>query len=163
MDNCGKGVVILAATNHPEAIDGSILRPGRLDRLVYVPPPTLDERVTILEILKKTTKFADNMDLRTVGNLTNNFTGADMKALVRKAGLYALKAKRVSKPLPKTTIPPLLLFLGALLQWIIGANIACPFHTFWRMLSIDMYRGTRLFLCHVRCSTIRESARITSL
>jgi len=95
MDSCGKGVVILAATNHPEAIDGSILRPGRLDRLVYVPPPTFDERVAILEISGKSTKFADNMDLRTVSNLTNNFTGADMKALVRKAGLYALKANRV--------------------------------------------------------------------
>ncbi|GJJ74739.1 hypothetical protein EMPS_07097 [Entomortierella parvispora] len=94
IDNCGKGVVILAATNHPEAIDGSILRPGRLDRLVYVPPPTFDERIAILEILRKNTKFADNMDLRTVSNLTNNFTGADMKALVRKAGLYALKANR---------------------------------------------------------------------
>ncbi|KAF9102952.1 hypothetical protein BGX27_010800 [Mortierella sp. AM989] len=94
LDDCVKGVVILAATNHPEAIDSSILRPGRLDRLVYVPPPTFDERVMILEILKQSTKFSDNIDLRTVSNLTNNFTGADMKALVRKAGLLALKANR---------------------------------------------------------------------
>ncbi|KAF9097370.1 hypothetical protein BGX23_009073 [Mortierella sp. AD031] len=94
MDSCQSGVVILAATNHPEAIDNSILRPGRLDRLVYVPPPTLDERVAILRILKNTTRFADATDLQAVGNLTNNFTGADMKALVRKAGLYALKANR---------------------------------------------------------------------
>ncbi|CAO3570798.1 unnamed protein product [Mortierella alpina] len=96
MDNCGKGVVILAATNHPEAIDASILRPGRLDRLVYVPPPNFEERVAILEILKHTTRFSDTVDLRTVSNLTNNFTGADMKAIVRKAGLYALKANRTS-------------------------------------------------------------------
>ncbi|KAF9566009.1 hypothetical protein EC968_003946 [Mortierella alpina] len=96
MDNCGKGVVILAATNHPEAIDTSILRPGRLDRLVYVPPPNFEERVAILEILKNTTRFSENVDLRTVSNLTNNFTGADMKAIVRKAGLYALKANRTS-------------------------------------------------------------------
>lgn len=68
---------------------------GRLDRLVYVPPPTLDERVAILGILKKSTRFSDTMDLYTVGNLTGNFTGADMKALVRKAGLYALKDNRV--------------------------------------------------------------------
>ncbi|KAF9289089.1 hypothetical protein BGZ68_010044 [Mortierella alpina] len=96
MDNCGKGVVILAATNHPEAIDASILRPGRLDRLVYVPPPNFEERVAILEILKNTTRFSGTVDLRTVSNLTNNFTGADMKAIVRKAGLYALKANRAS-------------------------------------------------------------------
>ncbi|KAF8977954.1 hypothetical protein BGZ46_006984 [Entomortierella lignicola] len=94
LDGCVKGVVILAATNHPEAIDSSILRPGRLDRLVYVPPPTFDERIAILEILKQSTKFSGNVDLRTVSNLTNNFTGADMKALVRKAGLIALKANR---------------------------------------------------------------------
>ncbi|KAG9322891.1 hypothetical protein KVV02_002400 [Mortierella alpina] len=96
MDNCGKGVVILAATNHPEAIDASILRPGRLDRLVYVPPPNFEERVAILEILKNTTRFSGTVDLRTVSNLTNNFTGADMKAIVRKAGLFALKANRTS-------------------------------------------------------------------
>ncbi|KAG0251794.1 hypothetical protein BG011_007367 [Mortierella polycephala] len=95
MDNCGKGVVILAATNHPEAIDTSILRSGRLDRLVYVPPPNFEERVAILQILKEKTQFSDAVDLRTVSNLTSNFTGADMKALVRKAGLYALKASRV--------------------------------------------------------------------
>ncbi|KAK3838805.1 MAG: P-loop containing nucleoside triphosphate hydrolase protein [Linnemannia gamsii] len=94
MDSCQKGVVILAATNHPDAIDNSILRPGRLDRLVYVPPPTLQERVAILKILKNTTRVSDATDLQTVGNLTSNFTGADMKALVRKAGLYALKDNR---------------------------------------------------------------------
>ncbi|KAG0326428.1 hypothetical protein BGZ99_009569 [Dissophora globulifera] len=96
LDTCGEGVVVLAATNHPEAIDASILRPGRLDRLVYVPPPTFEERVAILEILKHTTRISDNVDLKTVANLTNNFTGADMKALVRKAGLCALKANRKS-------------------------------------------------------------------
>ncbi|KAG0034061.1 hypothetical protein BGZ82_005877 [Podila clonocystis] len=96
MDSCGKGVVVLAATNHPETIDTSILRPGRLDRLAYVPPPTFEERVAILEILRQGTKFSENIDLRTVSNLTMNFTGADLKALVRKAGLYALKANRTS-------------------------------------------------------------------
>ncbi|KAG0092833.1 hypothetical protein BGZ92_008398, partial [Podila epicladia] len=96
MDSCGKGVVVLAATNHPETIDASILRPGRLDRLAYVPPPTFEERVAILEILRQSTKFSENIDLRTVSNLTMNFTGADLKALVRKAGLYALKANRTS-------------------------------------------------------------------
>ncbi|KAI1303002.1 hypothetical protein EDD11_005455, partial [Mortierella claussenii] len=62
--------------------------------LVYVPPPTFDERVAILEILKGSTRFADTVDLRTISSLTNNFTGADMKAVVRKAGLFALKADR---------------------------------------------------------------------
>ncbi|KAK3817567.1 MAG: P-loop containing nucleoside triphosphate hydrolase protein [Benniella sp.] len=96
LDNCGQGVVILAATNHPEAIDTSILRPGRLDRLVYVPPPNFEERMVILQILKQTTRFSEDIDLRTVSSLTNNFTGADLKALVRKAGLCALKASRAS-------------------------------------------------------------------
>jgi transitional endoplasmic reticulum ATPase len=68
---------------------------GRLDRLVYVPPPTLHERVAILKIMKSTTRFSATTDLQAIGNLTSNFTGADMKALVRKAGLYALKDNRV--------------------------------------------------------------------
>ncbi|KAF9914903.1 AAA ATPase, CDC48 sub [Lobosporangium transversale] len=96
MDNCGEGVVVLAATNHPEVIDSSILRPGRLDRLVYVPPPTFEERVAILQILKQSTRISSSVDLRTVGNLTNCFTGADIKALVRRSGLLALRANRTS-------------------------------------------------------------------
>jgi SpoVK/Ycf46/Vps4 family AAA+-type ATPase len=104
LDNCGQGVVILAATNHPEAIDTSILRPGRLDRLVYVPPPNFEERMVILQILKQTTRFSEDIDLRTVSSLTNNFTGADLKALVRKACLCSLKASRAN--IETQTFPP---------------------------------------------------------
>ncbi|KAF9350897.1 hypothetical protein BGX34_000920 [Mortierella sp. NVP85] len=92
LDNCGQGVVILAATNHPEAIETSILRSGCLDRLVYVPSPNFEERMVILQVLKQTTRFSEDIDLRTVSNLTNNVTGAELKALVRKAGLQVLEA-----------------------------------------------------------------------
>jgi SpoVK/Ycf46/Vps4 family AAA+-type ATPase len=51
--------------------------------------------MVILQILKQTTRFSEDIDLRIVSSLTNNFTGADLKALVRKAGLGALKASRV--------------------------------------------------------------------
>ncbi|KAF9427684.1 hypothetical protein BGZ94_004394 [Podila epigama] len=95
-----EAIFVLAATNHPEAIDHSILRPGRLDRLAYVPPPTFEERIAILEILRQGTRFSDNVDLNTVSNLTMNFTGADLKALVRKAGLNALKGNRSPPPPP---------------------------------------------------------------
>ncbi|KAG0251717.1 hypothetical protein DFQ27_008581, partial [Actinomortierella ambigua] len=96
IDDCGPGVVILAATNHPEMVDSSILRPGRLDRLVYVPPPTKPEREAILRILGQRTKFAPTVNLELISDRTNNYTGADLKALVRQAGLAALKASRNS-------------------------------------------------------------------
>jgi ATP-dependent 26S proteasome regulatory subunit len=74
------------------ALDQSLIlyctRTGRLDRLVYVPPPNVEYRMV-------TTRFSEDIDLRTVSSLTNNFTGVDLMALVRKAGLCALKASRV--------------------------------------------------------------------
>ncbi|KAG0231586.1 hypothetical protein BGW42_008737 [Actinomortierella wolfii] len=94
IDDSGPGVVILAATNHPEMIDSSILRPGRLDRLVYVPPPTKSEREAILRILSQSTRFDPTVNLDLISERTDNYTGADLKALVRKAGLAALKASR---------------------------------------------------------------------
>ncbi|KAF9976070.1 hypothetical protein BGZ73_009168 [Actinomortierella ambigua] len=104
IDDCGPGVVILAATNHPEMVDSSILRPGRLDRLVHVPPPTKPEREAILRIMGQRTKFAPTVNLELVSDRTNNYTGADLKALVRKAGLAALKASRVITVSTKKTL-----------------------------------------------------------
>ncbi|OBZ87579.1 hypothetical protein A0J61_04363 [Choanephora cucurbitarum] len=94
LDRMDQSVIILGATNHPEAIDDSILRPGRLDRLVFVGPPNLDERIQILEVLKHTTKLSSNIDLAWVGAQTEGYTGADLKAVLRKAGLLALKNNR---------------------------------------------------------------------
>lgn len=86
-----QSVILLGATNHPESIDNSILRPGRLDRLVYVGAPNLDERVQILQVLKQKTKLQANVDLEVVASKTDGYTGADLQAVIRKAGLLSLK------------------------------------------------------------------------
>ncbi|CEP16598.1 hypothetical protein [Parasitella parasitica] len=81
----------LGATNHPESIDSSILRPGRLDRLVYVGAPTAEERFQILQVLKLRTKLDAHVDLQTIALKTKGYTGADLQAVIRKAGLLSLK------------------------------------------------------------------------
>ncbi|RKO92059.1 P-loop containing nucleoside triphosphate hydrolase protein, partial [Blyttiomyces helicus] len=78
-------VVLLAATNHPEALDASLLRPGTLDRLIAVPPPSVAERRAILVVLQAQTKFADDVDLDWVAERTEGKTGADLKDIVRRA------------------------------------------------------------------------------
>lgn len=94
MDQLNKGdhhVILLGATNHLEAIDPSIVCPGRLDRLVYIGPPTQDERLAILKVLAKTTRVSPATDLTHIAASTEGYTGADLKAVLRKAGLMALK------------------------------------------------------------------------
>ncbi|BFF97744.1 nuclear valosin-containing protein-like [Drosophila madeirensis] len=89
-----KGVYILAATNRPDIIDPAILRPGRLDTILYVGLPEQNERA---EILKATTKngtrpaMADDVDLDEVAAETKGYTGADLAGLVKQASMYALR------------------------------------------------------------------------
>jgi transitional endoplasmic reticulum ATPase len=92
LDKLDQSVILLGATNHPEAIDDSITRPGRLDRLVYVGAPNLEERVQILKVLKHKTKLDSNVNLEVIAAKSEGYTGADLKAVVRKAGLLSLKA-----------------------------------------------------------------------
>ncbi|KAL1914935.1 uncharacterized protein VTP21DRAFT_7851 [Calcarisporiella thermophila] len=84
-------VAILAATNHPEAIDASILRPGRLDRLVYVPAPNLQGRLKILQLLTAKMRISEEVRLEEIAERTMGYTGADLKAVVRRAGLISLR------------------------------------------------------------------------
>jgi len=85
-----KGVVVLAATNRPDMVDSALLRPGRFDRLIYVPTP--DER-TRLEIFRIHTKDMPlkGIDLKDLAKRTEGFSGADIEALAREAGMDALR------------------------------------------------------------------------
>ena len=92
-------VVVLAATNRPDIIDSALLRPGRFDRQIIVPAP--DEK-TRLEILKIHTKDMPlkGVELKALAKETDGYSGADIEALVREAGMNALrkdmKAKEVT-------------------------------------------------------------------
>ncbi|KAJ6634654.1 Nuclear valosin-containing protein-like [Pseudolycoriella hygida] len=87
-----KGVFLMAATNRPDIVDPAVMRPGRLDKILYVGLPELDDRVEILKALTmdKPT-LSDDVDIHELAALTNDYTGADLAGLVRQASLYALK------------------------------------------------------------------------
>jgi transitional endoplasmic reticulum ATPase len=86
-----EGVVVIAATNRPDIVDPALLRPGRFDRLIYVPAP--DEK-TRLEILKVHTKEMPlkKIDLDGLASKTEGYSGADLEALVREAAMTALRS-----------------------------------------------------------------------
>jgi len=93
-------VVVMAATNRPDIVDPAILRPGRFDRLIYVPEPDQKARLEIFKIYTKDMPLAKDVDLSNLANMTNNYSGADIQALCREAALNALrrdiKAKEVN-------------------------------------------------------------------
>ncbi|WP_201864483.1 CDC48 family AAA ATPase [Microvirga soli] len=86
-----QGVVVLAATNRPNLIDPALLRPGRLDELIYVSVPDAKGRRHILGIHTKTMPLGPDVDLDTIAERTDRYTGADLEDLTRRAGLLALR------------------------------------------------------------------------
>ncbi|MEM2728579.1 MAG: AAA family ATPase, partial [Candidatus Bathyarchaeia archaeon] len=84
-------VVVLAATNRPDLIDPAILRPGRFDRLVYVPSPNEEGRLAILKIHTKNMPLSRDVDLKVLASMTKGYSGADLEALCREAALIALR------------------------------------------------------------------------
>uniref|UniRef100_A0A8D0WCM2 Peroxisomal ATPase PEX1 n=1 Tax=Sus scrofa TaxID=9823 RepID=A0A8D0WCM2_PIG len=91
-----QGVYVLAATSRPDLIDPALLRPGRLDKCVYCPPPDQVSRLEILNVLSASLPLAEDVDLQHVASLTDSFTGADLKALLYNAQLEALHGRLLS-------------------------------------------------------------------
>ncbi|XP_029976801.1 peroxisomal ATPase PEX1 [Salarias fasciatus] len=85
-----QGVYVLAATSRPDLIDPALLRPGRLDKSLYCPPPNQEDRVEILRALSLGVPLAPDVDLEQVAAATEQFTGADLKALLYNAQLEAV-------------------------------------------------------------------------
>ncbi len=91
-------VVVIGATNRPDILDPALLRPGRFDRLIYVPPPDKRARLEILKIHTRRTPLAKDVDLEKLAEMTEGYTGADLEALVREAVLSALREKFEARP-----------------------------------------------------------------
>ncbi len=92
MDDAGSaGVIVVGITNRPDLIDTSLLRPGRLDQIVYVGPPDEKARLEILRITSQSMPLAADIDLESIAQSTKNFSGADLVALCREAGVLALQ------------------------------------------------------------------------
>lgn len=88
-----KQVFLVAATNRPDIIDPAMLRPGRLDKLVYVPLPNQRGRASILKTLIRNVKVADDVDMDEIASndRCEGFSGADLQAVIRTAGERALR------------------------------------------------------------------------
>ena len=88
-----KQIFIIAATNRPDIIDPAMLRPGRLDKLLYVPLPDFENRCAILDTITKNLKLDMDIDFDTIykDKRIEGFSGADIASLVREAQLHALK------------------------------------------------------------------------
>jgi transitional endoplasmic reticulum ATPase len=86
-----RNVVVIGATNRPDLVDPAMLRPGRLERLVYVPPPDADARAEILRAAAKDVPLAAGVDLAKLATELDGFSAADCAALVREAALAAMR------------------------------------------------------------------------
>lgn len=84
------GVTILAATNRPEVIDPALMRPGRLDRLIYVSPPNTEARLKILEIQFRKMSIYKDVSVNDLAELTEGCSGAEVVSLCQEAGLLAM-------------------------------------------------------------------------
>ncbi|EIE21729.1 nuclear AAA ATPase [Coccomyxa subellipsoidea C-169] len=85
-------VVVIAATNRPDLVDAALLRPGRFDSRLYVPPPKDSaDRASVLAVLTRATPLAADVELEALADFTPGYTGADLSALVREASMKALQ------------------------------------------------------------------------
>ncbi|MFE2750917.1 AAA family ATPase [Actinosynnema sp. NPDC059335] len=86
-----RDVVVLGATNRPELVDPALLRPGRLERLVYVPPPDAEARAEILRASARNTPLGSDVDLGALAAELDGYSAADCAALIREAALTAMR------------------------------------------------------------------------
>src|ERR1022692_1630957 len=89
-----QGIVVLAATNRPEVLDPALLRPGRFDRQITIPLPTLAERAAILAVHSRGKRLGPDVDLMVVARGTPGFSGADLANLVNEAAIVAVRDNR---------------------------------------------------------------------
>jgi transitional endoplasmic reticulum ATPase len=84
-------VVVIGATNRPNALDPALRRPGRFDREIEIGVPNKDGRLQVLQIHTRGMPLADDVDVKRLANVTHGFVGADLEALTKEAALHALR------------------------------------------------------------------------
>ena len=91
-----EGVILIAATNRPDVLDPALLRPGRFDRQIIVPNPSVKDRKEILQVHAKGVKIDEDVDLEIVAKRTPGFVGADLANVVNEAALLAARKDQSS-------------------------------------------------------------------
>lgn len=93
MDGVGakKNVFIIGATNRPDIIDTALMRPGRLDQLIYIPMPDFESRLSILRATLRKSPVAKEVDLNYLASQTDKFTGADLTEICQTACKLAIR------------------------------------------------------------------------
>jgi len=86
-----RNVVVIGATNRIDILDPALLRPGRFDLIVYVPPPDFAARLQILKIHTRKMPLSKDVNLEEIARITENYTGADLEALCKEAGMLAIR------------------------------------------------------------------------
>merc|ERR1719240_2412148 len=107
-----KSVFIIGATNRPDIIDPAVLRPGRLDQLIYIPLPDEGSRVNILKSVTRKSPVAEDVDLNYLARTLHGFSGADLTEICQRAAKMAIREsiekeieieKERAAPSPTTT------------------------------------------------------------
>ena len=86
-----RDVIVIAATNRPDIIDPALLRPGRFDRLIYIPPPDKEARKEIFRIHTRKKPLADDVNIDELAEKTEGYTGADIAAVCNEAVMAAIR------------------------------------------------------------------------
>lgn len=88
-------VKVIGATNRKDILDPAVIRPGRLDRLIYIPLPKNEGRLEILKIHSKNMTLGKDIDLNNISSLMEDFSGAEIKAVCTEAGYFAIREDRI--------------------------------------------------------------------
>ena len=87
-----ENIVIMAATNRPDIVDPALLRPGRFDRLIFVPEPDEDSRLKIFKIHTMNMPLMKDVNLKELAHMARGYSGADIASVCREAGMNALRS-----------------------------------------------------------------------
>ena len=94
MTNCGeKEIFVIGATNRPEKIDSALLRTGRMDKVIYLPPPDLNARKEMFKLHLQDRPIENDIDIDKLAGLTNLYVASDIKFIVNEASRNALKER----------------------------------------------------------------------
>ena len=131
-----RGVVVIAATNRPDIVDPALVRPGRFDELIMVPVPDAKSRKKIFEVHTGKMPLAEDVDLEDLVKRTDQYTGADIASICRKAGRLSLREDMNAVEVPQRH------FLAALED--VGPSVTPDTMKYYAKLSGELRkRGSR--------------------